>query len=296
MQAVNNGRSRPVDVRRCVPSVAGMLSVRTRPGWWALLLAAALLGGGCDAWNRAGGDEERELHYVQGLNLKIQGQTEKAIESFTQALQVNPNNAAAHLALGDLHYDKTRRFIVAAYHYSEYSRLKASREPGFKPTEINERIKACELSVAANYADSIGRRAADTELEGLKLDLARLTEENRILRRQAGIEGLRVTPTNPPPAQAAAPARNTAQQPVTATPSRSGASPTEETRRAADPMAQTPAATAAATPRVHKVVSGDTPSAIARRYGVTLKALQAANPGMRANQLRIGQAVNIPAK
>jgi LysM repeat protein len=47
---------------------------------------------------------------------------------------------------------------------------------------------------------------------------------------------------------------------------------------------------------VHKVVSGDTPSAIARRYGVTLKALQAANPGMRANQLRIGQTVNIPVK
>lgn len=48
--------------------------------------------------------------------------------------------------------------------------------------------------------------------------------------------------------------------------------------------------------RTHAVAAGDTLVAIARRHGVTLKALLAANPAITdPNRLRIGQSVVIPA-
>lgn len=44
-----------------------------------------------------------------------------------------------------------------------------------------------------------------------------------------------------------------------------------------------------------KVKSGDTLSQIAKKKGVTLKSLLAANPGIKnANQIRVGQSIKIP--
>jgi LysM repeat protein len=42
------------------------------------------------------------------------------------------------------------------------------------------------------------------------------------------------------------------------------------------------------------VVSGETPSHIAARYGIKLSALRAANPGMDDRRLRPGQTLVIP--
>ena len=47
--------------------------------------------------------------------------------------------------------------------------------------------------------------------------------------------------------------------------------------------------------RKHTIQAGDTPAAIARRYGVKLDALMSANPGLDPRKLRVGQTVNIPA-
>ncbi|HTY87388.1 MAG TPA: LysM peptidoglycan-binding domain-containing protein [Candidatus Acidoferrum sp.] len=43
------------------------------------------------------------------------------------------------------------------------------------------------------------------------------------------------------------------------------------------------------------VVSHDTLAKIAKRHGVTLKALEAANPGIDPNKLKVGQKLTIPA-
>jgi LysM repeat protein len=48
--------------------------------------------------------------------------------------------------------------------------------------------------------------------------------------------------------------------------------------------------------REHVIVKGDTFGSLATKYGVTVKALQAANPGVDATRLRIGQKVKVPAK
>ena len=44
----------------------------------------------------------------------------------------------------------------------------------------------------------------------------------------------------------------------------------------------------------HRVVSGETLSHIARRYGVSVSELEAANPGVRARYLRIGTRLTVP--
>jgi len=47
--------------------------------------------------------------------------------------------------------------------------------------------------------------------------------------------------------------------------------------------------------RTHMVKSGETPAAIARKYGVRLDALMAANPKVDARRMQIGQSLTIPA-
>jgi LysM repeat protein len=44
------------------------------------------------------------------------------------------------------------------------------------------------------------------------------------------------------------------------------------------------------------VQAGDTPAAIARRYGFKLDALMAANPGLNPTRMKVGQVLNLPAQ
>ncbi|MCM1356225.1 MAG: transglycosylase SLT domain-containing protein [Staphylococcus sp.] len=54
--------------------------------------------------------------------------------------------------------------------------------------------------------------------------------------------------------------------------------------------------TQSAAPRSHKVKSGDTLGALARKYGTTVAAIQAANGMGKSTSLRAGQTIKIPAK
>ena len=71
----------------------------------------------------------------------------------------------------------------------------------------------------------------------------------------------------------------------------SGVSPAPVTRPAQASLAS-PAASS--TPQIYKIARNDTLTSIARRFGVALDALLAANPGLGANSLQIGQSLNIP--
>ena len=53
-------------------------------------------------------------------------------------------------------------------------------------------------------------------------------------------------------------------------------------------------ATTTVGPRTHTVVAGETGVGIARKFGVKLSALQAANPDMNPSRIRVGQVLNIP--
>jgi LysM repeat protein len=47
--------------------------------------------------------------------------------------------------------------------------------------------------------------------------------------------------------------------------------------------------------RTHTVKAGETPTVIARKYGVKVDALMAANPRLEPRHLKVGQTLNIPA-
>jgi membrane-bound lytic murein transglycosylase D len=61
------------------------------------------------------------------------------------------------------------------------------------------------------------------------------------------------------------------------------------------PSAATASSRTAAAARTHRVRSGETMSGIARRYGVSAAALQAANSGVNPRRMRVGQTLRVPA-
>lgn len=56
-----------------------------------------------------------------------------------------------------------------------------------------------------------------------------------------------------------------------------------------------PGATAKPAAKTYRVKKGDTLVGIAAKFGITLKALQKANPKAKANALKVGQKLVIPA-
>jgi len=46
--------------------------------------------------------------------------------------------------------------------------------------------------------------------------------------------------------------------------------------------------------KTHTVKSGETPGAIAKKYGVKVDALLTANPRLDPKRLQVGQTLNIP--
>ncbi len=87
--------------------------------------------------------------------------------------------------------------------------------------------------------------------------------------------GIAPLPTNPP-APAVAPPVAPIMPPVVTPPAPDNAAPTGEAK-------------------THVVAKGDSFSSMAKKYGVGVKAIEAANPGVDSTKLKIGQKINIPA-
>ncbi|HEY8171843.1 MAG TPA: LysM domain-containing protein [Dehalococcoidia bacterium] len=87
-------------------------------------------------------------------------------------------------------------------------------------------------------------------------------------------------------------------QPAAATSTTEAAPPTAEATAttAAPPPTEPPAATATASSlgQTYTVQSGDIPVTIAEKFGITVEALIAANPGINPTNLQIGQVLVIP--
>jgi len=103
-----------------------------------------------------------------------------------------------------------------------------------------------------------------------------------------------VSPTAPATATTASspslPGGNSATAPMASLPApASPALPAAPTTPSVVPI---PAATGGS---VYVIAAGDTPSTIAKKNGVTVKALEEANPGIDAKKLQIGHKLQIPA-
>jgi LysM repeat protein len=261
---------------------------------WVLPVAAAVLtgvAGGCEPGQNSL-DEEKEPHFVLGNSRVNAMDYQGAIEAFQESLEVNPRSAAAHFRLACL-YDKndTKESDPAAaiFHYQEYLRL----EPKADNAEvITQRIYSCKQQLAADVLQMPSAPAAQQQLE-------KIVEQNRQLQQQVDAlketvrqwnvyyANQKVAPPNP------APVPDSSQTVTAGSPTPDDISPqpsivpqpvpAKNSRPAAKPK-----------PHVHTVAAGETLAAIARKAGVSLNSLLAANPGVEPKKLHVGQTVNLP--
>lgn len=279
----------------------------------ALLLIALLPG--CTPQPEAQSDDQKDPFFLLGRRLVTERDFKGAVDAFEKALELNPRSVMAHYEVGLLYETRLNEPAIALYHYKQVLRLR----PAGHPAEIvTARMKGCEQEIAKNVALVQVDPAVMAELERLK-------EENRRLQRD--LETMRALASTAVPmvytsAPALLPPRST-NQPAGLEDLRSGSglqptprdrSPTNavglSARRMTNQVNSVPTTSSRNHPsagtgsstgggrskltRIHYVRDRETFSAIARKYGVGLAALRAANPAVSPERLRPGQAIQIP--
>ena len=231
---------------------------------------------GCTPPDQSRSDEKKEPHFVLGQNRVNAMDYQGAIEAFEKSLEANPHSATAHYELGWLYDEKEPDPVSAIYHYRQYLALCPKAD---NAEVITQRIYTCKQQLAAEGTPLSG-------VPAVKKQLDQLAEQNRQLQDEVNrwrayySSQLAAAKTNSSPALTNAVARPTPVQPtaVNANTNRSGS------------------ATTTIRPRTHTVAFGETAVGIARKYGVKLSALEAANPSMNPIRIRVGQVLNIPAR
>jgi LysM repeat protein len=250
----------------------------------AVLLAVAL--GGCTPGQERA-DDEKEPHFVLGQSRVNAMDYPGAVEAFEESLEANPQSAAAHYQLGMLYENQVSDPAAAIYHYQRY--LKLNPTAG-NADVIRRRIDGCKQQLAADVLGLPSSSAAQQQLE-------KLAGQNRELQQQvdqlqetvkkwnAYYAGQLAVRSNSPPQNyyIAQPGTNPAPNVI---PARQPVTPGLAQIKPAPPK---PAA-----PRTHTVVAGETAVGIARKAGVKLSDLEAANPGMNPVRIRVGQVLNLP--
>jgi LysM repeat protein len=294
---------------------------RGAPAWRLFVfLFVALFSFGCSQMKRGNADDEKDPHFLEGQRRLGGMDWDGAIESFERALQSNPNNAAAHRELGILYYERKHDYPAAIYHYQRHLKLQPQSPMG---QIITQHITFSRRELAKT--DSLTPVDRDVQRELEKLHMTNETLRKRVQDLEAQLArgpqyitnyvtnyvqvpqfpqggGRRLTqpaeiverppqeepkPPSETPAETRAPTRSTREE-------RSGSRPAASRGGTASNNRQrTPAASRTAS--VHTVRPGETMEVLARRYGVSVSALRAANPGT-ARGVRSGQKINIPEK
>jgi LysM repeat protein len=265
--------------------------------WNRLLLAATLwAAAGCSPMDQGPMDEEKEPHYVLGKSRVNAMDYSGAIEAFEESLEANPHSAQAHYQLAMLYenQDSVADPAAAIYHYEQY--LKYDPQAG-NADLIQQHIATCKQQLAENVLQLPSAPAVQQQLE-------KLTEENRRLHDQVAqwqayyASQLAAGKTNPP-----TPQNNFVGQPqaTSPTPDDVTAQPAAAPTAVESSASTTPSAAHNPTPprsfhaHTHTVAGGDTLASIARKQGISLAALEAANPGVNPRKLKAGQVLNLPA-
>jgi LysM repeat protein len=247
-------------------------------GW---MLALICLGaGGCLPAGRSSLEEQKEPHFLTGKARVNSLDYKGAIEAFEKALEANPRSASAHFELALLYERDETDFAAAIYHFEQYLRLRPNPD---NAEIVRQRVIACKQELAKTV--SLG-----PVTQTMQRDMERLAAENREMHRQleawqAYYASHPQTLTNPP--TASAPPLGTISAPGSARQPSAISDPVDQ------PIAsRQPTASAAKT---HTVKAGESPYSIAKKYGVKLNLLLAANPNVDPKRLRVGQMLTIPA-
>jgi tetratricopeptide (TPR) repeat protein len=268
------------------------MSIFGRFSLCAGLLTLLLAVGGCSSSDSSQMDEEKEPHFVLGKSRVNAMDYAGAVEAFAQSLEANPRSAAAHFQLAWLFETKEPDPAAAVYHYQEFLRLNPKAD---NAEVIRQRIYSCKQQLAADVLPLPSAPAATKQLE----DLA---EKNRKLQDE--VEKWRAYYTAQQNAPKTTPAATTGNADSLAmgspipddisTPTPGARSSTTTTARTMVTPLPDPKPTVK--PRTYKISAGDTLASIARKSGVSLTTLRAANPGVTPSKLRVGQILNLPAQ
>jgi len=241
---------------------------------------------GCAPSDSSQMEDEKEPHFVLGKSRVNAMDYSGAIESFGESLEVNPHSAAAHFQLACLFDTKQSDPAAAIYHYQEFLRLNPKAD---NAEVVKQRIYSCKQQLAADVLPLPSTPAAQRQLEDLAEKNRRLQEE--VDKWRAYVAAQQNAPKTDPVAAPANFAGNAAPG-GTLTPE-DVSTPNAGSAGASSSRAQS---SRTVKPRTHVVAAGETFASIARKSGVSLAGLQAANPGVTPKKLKVGQTLNLPAQ
>jgi LysM repeat protein len=260
------------------------------------LVCGALWLAGCGSSTSTTLDEQRDPFFLSGKNKVNSLDYTGAVESFEKALEVNPRSASAHYELGWLYEQKIYDYAAAIYHYQRY--LNLLKEKKETDEVVQQRITGCKEELAKSPGLVPIPPFEQRNLEKLTVENERLRQQVDYLNRQLAMA------TNYPMRPVPVPVAT--NPPVTVVSQRGPSNLVDLTRAVVTNRASEPSRSAMAdlakakvsgkaAARTHTVRSGETLMVIARKYGVSLAALQAANPRADSRKLRPGQTLNVPA-
>lgn len=255
---------------------------RLWPGVLAVWVALTL--SGCLPSGQNQSEEEKEPHFVLGKSRINAMDYQGAIQAFEESLEVNPHSAAAHFELGWLYDEKESDPAAAIYHYQQY--LKFNPDAG-NTEVIKQRIESCKQQLAADVLPLPSTPAAQKQINQLIEQNQQLQDEVNKWRAYYASQLAAKNQASPTPGPEVA---QTPAKPASPQPAQNVPAPASQPGR--DRPAR-PALTKASS-RTHIVAAGETAVRIARRYGISLDALLAANPGLEPRRMRVGQVLNIP--
>lgn len=239
----------------------------------AMLLAAVAASTGCLPSVHSRLDEEKEPHFLEGKSRYAALDYKGAIESYEKAIEVNPQSAAAHLEVGLLYEQNEQDFAAAIYHFQRFLVLRPKSD--FED-RVKQQILACKQELAKAVSLPPISQRLQNDYEKLNVKNKQLTDELAAAQALiARLERLTNQPARPSPV-----ARSVAGPAIAIVPS----SQVVGMRIASATQGQT-----------HIVKAGETPSLIAKKYGVRVDALMAANPRLDARRMQVGQSLNIPS-
>lgn len=247
-------------------------------------LLGILVLGGCIPSGQSQFDEEKEPHYLAGKSRVNSMDFKGAVEAFQKALEVNPHSAAAHFELGWLCDQKEADPAAAIYHYNRYLKLRANAD---NAEMVKTRILACKQELARTVSLGPVTQAMEKEFQQLAEENKRLKAELEQWKIYAtSLQALTNRTVTAPESRGALDARG----------NRLAGGPTGPVRLMPGQVSDSSGGGESRPPasRSHTVKTGETPSSIARIYGVKTDALLAANPGVNPKRIRVGQVLKIP--
>ncbi len=248
----------------------------------ALLALTALALSACVPAGQSQADEEKEPYFMAGKKRISTLDYSGAMECFEKALEVNPRSGAAHFELACLFDTNESDPAAAIYHYQSYLRLRPDAGNSYV---VKQRIAACKDRLAQEVKLGPLTEKQQRELEQLSEENKRLNAE--VKRLNEDLEKWRAY------AARLAGTGNPAGAPMPATSPRASVGGSSSNSVL---LATLSRGGESATPSVktHTVKPGDTPTSIARKYGLKVESLLAANPKVDARRLRVGQPLVIP--